>query len=135
MRQPRIQSSSQENDMSAAVAIAATAAVAGTAYTIYQGERQADMAREARAQQEAYQSQSLAMQKKAQAEAAASAAKQAKASDEAVNAATRKSPDVSSIVAASEAAQQGGVGSTMLTGPTGVDPNDLKLGKSTLLGA
>lgn len=29
----------------------------------------------------------------------------------------------------------GGIGSTMLTGPTGVDPSALSLGKSTLLGA
>lgn len=29
----------------------------------------------------------------------------------------------------------GASGNTMLTGPAGVDPNELKLGKSTLLGA
>ena len=33
------------------------------------------------------------------------------------------------------ASAMGGAGGTMLTGPTGVDPNALALGKSTLLGS
>lgn len=111
------------------------AAVIGTGYAIYSGERAADQAAEARKQQEAYQKQALANQEKAQQEAKLSADKQAKTSEETVNAATRKNPDVSNIMAAAEATQQGGIGSTMLTGATGVDPNDLKLNKSTLLGA
>jgi hypothetical protein len=118
-----------------ALPIAAASAAAATGYSIYAGERAADQAERARREQAAIQNKSLAMQKQAQAEASAAAEKQAKASEQAMNAANRKSPDVSSIVAAAETTQQGGVGSTMLTGPTGVDPNDLKLGKSTLLGA
>lgn len=118
-----------------AMTVLAATAVAGTAYSIYQGERQASAAEDARKQQEAYQKQALANQEKAQQDARASAEKQAKVSDETMNAATKKSPDVSSIMAAAEATQQGGIGSTMLTGATGVDPNDLKLNKSTLLGA
>ncbi len=113
----------------------AVAAAAGTAYSIYSGERQAAAAADARKQQEAYQRQALAQQEQAQQEAKLSAEKQAKTSEETMNAATRKNPDVASIMAAAEAQQQGGVGSTMLTGATGIDPNDLKLNKSTLLGA
>lgn len=118
-----------------AVPIAAASAVAATGYSIYQGERAADQAEKAQREQAAIQQQSLNMQKTAQAEAKAAAQTQAKAAEQTINAATRKAPDVSNIMAAAESVQQGGVGSTMLTGPTGVDPNELKLGKSTLLGA
>lgn len=123
--------------MSGAVAttIIAGAAVAGTAYSIYQGEKMSKQAERARAEQAEYQRQALQLQEKAQGEAKSAAQAQAKASEQQINAATRKSPDVSSIQAAAESMQQGGVGSTMLTGATGVDPNDLKLNKSTLLGA
>ena len=118
-----------------AVPIAATAAVASTAYSIYAGVRAAEQAEKAQREQAAIQQQALNQQKTAQAEAKAAAQTQAKAAEQQINAATRKSPDVSSIQAAAEAMQQGGPSSTMLTGPVGVDPNDLKLGKSTLLGA
>lgn len=118
-----------------AATVLATAAVAGTAYSIYQGERAASEAADARKKQEAYQREALAQQERAQQEAKLSAEKQAKTSEETMNAATRKNPDVASIMAAAEATQQGGLGSTMLTGASGIDPNDLKLNKSTLLGA
>lgn len=113
----------------------AVASIVSTGYSIYSGERAADQARDARKQQDAYQKQALAQQETAQQEAKTAAEKQAKTSEETMNAATRKNPDVSSIMAAAEATQQGGLGSTMLTGATGIDPNDLKLNKSTLLGA
>jgi Na+-translocating ferredoxin:NAD+ oxidoreductase RnfG subunit len=118
-----------------AMTVLAAAAAAGTAYSIYAGERAASQAADARKQQEAYQRQALTQQQTAQQEAKVTAEKQAKTSEETMNAATRKNPDVSSIMAAAEATQQGGLGSTMLTGATGIDPNDLKLNKSTLLGA
>lgn len=113
----------------------AVASIVGTGYSIYSGERAADAAEKAAKQQQAIQKQSLQQQQTAQQEAKTAAEKQAKTSEETMNAATRKNPDVSNIMAAAEATQQGGVGSTMLTGATGVDPNDLKLNKSTLLGA
>lgn len=91
--------------------------------------------KQANAQQAKFQQESLAQQQAAQQQATQQAEKQAKVSEQTMNAATKKSPDVSSIMAAAEATQQGGLGSTMLTGPTGIDPNDLKLNKSTLLGA
>lgn len=56
-------------------------------------------------------------------------------SEEATNRANARAPDVSGIVSAAQQAAQGGAGSTMLTGPQGVDPNSLSLGKNTLLGA
>lgn len=118
-----------------AVPIAAASAVAATGYSIYQGERAAKQTAAAQREQSAYQQQALQQQRTAQDEAKAQAQAQAKAAEQTMNAANRKAPDVSGIMAAAESLQQGGPGSTMLTGPTGVDPNDLKLGKSTLLGA
>ena len=118
-----------------AVPIAAASAAVATGYSIYQGEKASDRAEEAARQNAAYQEKSLQMQKTAQAEANVAAQEQKKAAEQTMNAATRKAPDVSGIMAAAESVQQGGIGSTMLTGPAGVDPNDLKLGKSTLLGA
>ena len=96
----------------AALAVAAT----GTGYSIYSGERNADMQRSA---------QRNAMR---QAEATA------KSNEEAVNRANMKRPNVNAILAAAQNAAKSGVGSTMLTGPTGVDQSALTLGKSSLLG-
>jgi len=96
-----------------AIALAAI----GTAYTIYNGERMASK------------------QKEAQQEAKAAAVKQEKAADEAFNKANAKKPDLERLLSQNEQAAQGGAGSTMLTGPAGVDPNSLVLGKNnTLLG-
>lgn len=53
--------------------------------------------------------------------------------DEATNRANRKTPDASMILKAAQKAGSG-LSSTMLTGPGGVDPASLSLGKSTLLG-
>jgi L-serine deaminase len=63
------------------------------------------------------------------------AADQAKASaDQAFNKANPKKPDAAAMLYGNQQAAAGGVGSTMLTGPAGVDPATLSLGKSTLLG-
>lgn len=51
-----------------------------------------------------------------------------------VNAANAKAPDVNALLAAQQASGKGGPGSTMLTGPSGVDPSLLTLGRNTLLG-
>lgn len=96
---------------------AAVAAVVGTAYSVYSGERAADA------------------QEKAQQQAKANADKQAKAADEATNRANQKQADTSAILSAAQQAGKGGASGTMLTGPQGVDPNSLSLGKNTLLGA
>lgn len=49
-------------------------------------------------------------------------------------AANQKTPDVSAILQRAATAGKG-LGSTMLTGPGGVDTSSLSLGKATLLGA
>lgn len=46
-----------------------------------------------------------------------------------------KTPDVGSMLAGNQQAAKGGGSGTMLTGPGGVDPTTLNLGKNTLLGS
>lgn len=103
--------------MSGAATIAAAAAVAGTAYSIYSGERSAKK------------------QEEAQREAKAAALKTEKQADEAMNAANRKTPNTQAIL--DRAAQMGksGPASTMLTGNKGISNDQLALGKNTLLGS
>ena len=98
----------------AAAALAISATNAG--YSVYAGEQNAEAQRNA---------QRNAMR---QAEATA------KSNEEAANRANMKRPNVNAILAAAQSAAKSGVGSTMLTGPTGVDQSALSLGKSTLLG-
>jgi hypothetical protein len=52
-----------------------------------------------------------------------------------MNRANRKSPNANAILSAAQQAGRAGASGTMLTGPTGVDPNQLQLGRSSLLGA
>lgn len=101
-------------------AAAVVAATATTAYSVYQGQKQAEAQKDA-----------LKDQKTAQKQAEAQARTQQRQSEMAVNAANQKQPDMNAI---QRAAQSGGMTGTMLTGPAGVDPNSLSLGKSTLLG-
>ena len=111
--------------MSAVIAAVVTVAAvaAGTGYSIYQS-------------QEGKKSQEKAMQeqKRAQDQAAAQAESQSRKSEYAMNAANRRMPDMSSIMANAAKGAAGGPSGTMLTGPGGVDPNALALGKNTLLG-
>ena len=104
--------------------ITAAAAAAGLGYTIASGE---DAKRK--------QANALGNQEKAQAQAVNAAEGQRKKSEMAINQANRQQPNVAGIMQSASAAAQGGAGGTMLTGPTGVDPNALALGKSTLLGS
>ena len=67
-------------------------------------------------------------------QAKASALKAEKQADQDANRLNQKKPDTAGILAAASQAGKGGVAGTMLTGPQGVDPNALSLGKSTLLG-
>jgi len=96
---------------------AVTVAAIGTGYSIYNGERMADM------------------QQKAQKEAKLAAEEQKKQSDIANNKANAKKADVAGLLAQNQQQGQGGGGSTMLTGPSGVDMGSLNLGRNTLLGA
>lgn len=83
----------------------------------------------------AYSARQGAIAQKDAGQAAIAAAKtNAQAADEANNAANSHSPDVSATLAANLAAGRQGASGTMLTGPGGVDPNTLTLGRSSLLG-
>lgn len=61
------------------------------------------------------------------------AAADADMADQANNKANAKTPDIAALLAGNR--NPGGVGSTMLTGPGGVDTSKLALGRNTLLGA
>jgi hypothetical protein len=63
-----------------------------------------------------------------------SAKRQEKAADEAANRANTKRADSGAVVDAAAQAGRGGVSGTMLTGPQGVSPDALQLGRTTLLG-
>lgn len=78
--------------------------------------------------------QNAVAQSRAGQAAIAAAKSNAQQADEANNAANAKSPDVSSMLAANLAAGKQGAAGTMLTGPGGIDPTTLTLGKSSLLG-
>lgn len=103
-------------------AIAAVSA-AGTAYSIVQGQDASSQQKDAMKKQEAAQKQ-----------AAEQAQSQQRRSEMTQNAAMRRTPDTASIMERAGQAAGGGPSSTMLTGPGGVDPNALSLGRNTLLG-
>jgi len=94
----------------------AAAAVAGTVIAYQNGQDAKDAANRSSQQ------------------AQANADKQMKSADEATNRANQKRPDTSAILGAAQQAGKAGASGTMLTGPTGIDPSTLQLGKSTLLG-
>lgn len=106
----------------AAIATAA-AGVGGTVYGIVHGQ-----------QQQAAQNKALKAQKTAQGEAEAATLSNQRKNELAQNEASQKTPDIAAILSRAASAERGGIGSTMLTGPSGVDPGSLTLGKSTLLG-
>ncbi len=58
---------------------------------------------------------------------------QQRRSEQRMAGAAQREPDVQGIMAAAQQAA-GGPTSTMLTGPMGVNPQELSLGRSTLLG-
>ncbi|MGU3629850.1 hypothetical protein [Comamonas sp. C24C] len=94
----------------------AAGALAGAATSIYQGE------------------QSRKSQNQAADQAKQAAQKTALQAEEATNAANAKTPDTAALGASNREAAASGQGSTMLTGPAGIDPNSLTLGRNTLLG-
>ena len=102
-------------------AAGAAAAAAGTGYGIAAGES----GRKA-------QAQAMKEQRTAQEATAAQARSQQRQSQQAMAAATRAQPDVAGIM--QQAGAEGGPTTTMLTGPMGVNPQDLQLGRQTLLG-
>lgn len=92
------------------------AAVLGAVVSGIQGQKQASAAKKAaNAQSE-------------QAKATADAAEQD------MNRRNARGPNTEAMLAENELAAQSGDTGTMLTGPTGVDPSKLTLGKNTLIG-
>jgi uncharacterized protein HemX len=102
---------------------AAVAAVVGTTYAVYSGEQAKDRQKEGLRQQEAAQTQQLTQAKEA-----------AATSQQNINKANQRRPDTQAVMADAEMGAAGGQSGTMLTGPQGIDPQQLALGKNTLLG-
>jgi hypothetical protein len=73
--------------------------------------------------------------KKSMEQSQANATKTAAAADQAFNQENQKKPDTSAILSAAQQSGKMGASGTMLTGPQGIDPAQLALGKSTLLGS
>lgn len=63
------------------------------------------------------------------------AAAEAQASEQQFNKANQKAPDIAAMMSRNQDAMKGGIGTTFLTGASGVAPTALALGKSTLLGS
>jgi hypothetical protein len=101
----------------------AAAGAAGLGYGIYAGERGA-----------AAQEKAMKKQQQAQTEQAAQARSQQRQSEMAMAAANRRQPNIAGIMEGAAEGGAGGPASTMLTGPMGVNPQDLQLGRSSLLG-
>ncbi len=99
-----------------AAAIPIIGAVIGAAATVYTSEK------------------ASSAQKKASAQAQKQAQKQAEQADQDFNKANQKAPNTGALLSANQQAGAAGSSGTMLTGPSGVDPNKLDLGKNTLLG-
>jgi hypothetical protein len=95
----------------------AAAAVAGAAIAYNNGQEQKKAA------------------EKASQQAEANAKKQEKAADEATNRANTKRADTGAALDSATQAGKAGASGTMLTGPQGIDPAALNLGKNTLLGS
>lgn len=119
----------------AGAAAAATAATVGAA-AVGAGAAAAGVGISAASaiQGQAAQQDAARQQKKAQQAATARAISQQRQSEMVTNAANRRTPDINSIMSAASQASKTGPSSTMLTGPSGVDPNSLALGRSSLLG-
>ncbi|CAK0775830.1 putative phage protein p22 [Gammaproteobacteria bacterium] len=89
------------------------AALAGSTYVAYQGNQQA---------------------KSSAQQAQQNAQRQALLAEQDMNRANQKKPNYNALLSAALQAGKAGQSGTMLTGPQGVDPGSLTLGKNTLLG-
>lgn len=78
--------------------------------------------------------QSRKTQHQAQDQAKATALTTDAAAANATNRANARGPDSAAMLSANMMAGQNGQASTMLTGPQGVDPSQLTLGRTSLLG-
>ena len=131
------------------MAVSATVVMAAaTTASVVQARKAGKQAERAQAENVTLQQQNLAQQEQAaQQQAAAFAAqesatakatqdaeRQANLADQANNRANKKRPNVGARLEANQAASTAGAGSTMLTGPGGVDTGSISLGRNTLLG-
>lgn len=91
-------------------------AIVGAVTNAVQGNQQAKAAKSAAAQQQAASDKLYAQQ------------------EQEINRQNARGPDTQALFAQNEIEGQQGASGTMLTGPMGVDPNSLSLGKNTLLG-
>lgn len=73
-------------------------------------------------------------QKEATRQAQQQAKKQAELADQEFNRANQKKADTNKMLAANQQASMSGQAGTMLTGPQGVAPGNVDIGKATLLG-
>lgn len=73
-------------------------------------------------------------QEKAMKEARQAAKRQASLADQAMNRANQKTPNIAAILASNKRSAASGNSSTLLTGPSGVSPGTVPLGRNTLLG-
>lgn len=92
---------------------------------------QYDTAEQGRKQQQS----ALNQQNEMQQQSLAQAQQQAQRQEQAVNAANRRAPVMANLLERAGGGAPGGGAGTMLTGPMGVNPADLQLGRSTLLGS
>lgn len=104
--------------------VTAAVAVIGTAYSVYNGEETRKAQGEANKKAEQASREQLSNAEKTQ-----------QTQQEQINKSNAKRPDVGAMLSGNEQAAKGGGGGTMLTGPQGVDPSALNLGKNTLLGS
>ena len=95
----------------------------GVGYTVYAGE-----------QQKKQQKKQLKAQERANQDAREAAEQVEKRADIEMNRANRKRADVAAIQSKEEQAALTGPAGTMLTGTSGVNPDNLTLGGNTLLG-
>lgn len=102
--------------MSWAITAVAAAVVVSAGVSYYNGQQQA-------------KANKAAMQ-----QAQTNAEKQEKLAQEQMGRANQKQPDTAALLSAAQQSGKSGPSGTMLTGPQGIDPNSLSLGKSTLLG-
>lgn len=107
----------------AALGALAVGAAGSTAYSIYSGEK----GRKA-------QKDALRRQEQAQKQAEARALSQQRQSEMAQRAASGKKPNTAALLEAAQEASTAGAAGTMLTGSQGIRPEDLQLGRTTLLG-
>jgi len=106
------------------MAFTAVVSALSLGYQVYSGEKQ-----------RASQQRQLAMQRQANIDAKKEAKQAQDRADMEYNKANRQTTDVGAITDESKLMGKSGIGGTMLTGNMGIDPNELNLGKTTLLGS